>query len=108
MLDEYKGSQPVSELTALVALIRRVCGIDATISPYAETVRRNFQNWIMTHHSGSGEKFNEEQMDWLRMIRDHIVSPRFIWTATIWTWRRSTARAAWGRCIISSESGWIV
>ena len=74
VLDEYKGSQPVSELTALVALIRRVCGIDATISPYAETVRRNFQNWIMTHHSGSGEKFNEEQMDWLRMIRDHIIT----------------------------------
>ena len=74
LLDEYKGSQPVSELTALVALIRRACGIDATISPYQETVRRNFQNWIMTHHSGSGEKFNEEQMEWLRMIRDHIVS----------------------------------
>ena len=72
LLDEYKGGQPVSELTALVALIRRVCGIDATLSPYAETVRRNFQNWIMTHHSGGGEKFNEEQMEWLRMIRNHI------------------------------------
>ena len=74
LLDEYKGNQPVSELTALVALIRRVCGIDATISPYSETVRRNFQNWIMTHHSGAGEKFNGEQMEWLRMIRDHIIS----------------------------------
>ena len=74
LLDEYKGSQPASELTALVALIRRVCGIDATLAPYTETVRRNFQDWIMTHHSGSGEKFNEEQMDWLRMIRDHIIT----------------------------------
>ena len=74
LLDDYKGSQPVSELTALVALIRRVCGIDATISPYQETVRRNFQNWIMALHSGGGEKFNEEQMEWLRMIRDHIIS----------------------------------
>ena len=73
-LDEYKGQQPASELTALVALIRRVCGIDAKVSPYSETVRRNFQNWIMTHHSGSGQKFNEEQMAWLRMIRDHIIS----------------------------------
>ena len=72
LLDEYQGDQPVSELTALVALIRRVCGIDARIAAYSETVRRNFQNWIMTHHSGSGEKFNEEQMVWLRMIRDHI------------------------------------
>ena len=74
LLDDYKGSQPVSELTALVALIRRACGIDAKVSAYSETVRRNFQNWIMTHHSGGGEKFNEEQMEWLRMIRDHIVS----------------------------------
>ena len=74
LIDEYKGNQPVSELTALVALIRRVCGIDATISPYAETVRRNFQNWIMKHHSGSGEKFNKEQMEWLHLIRDHIIS----------------------------------
>jgi type I restriction enzyme R subunit len=61
-------------LTALVALIRRACGIDAKVSPFSETVRRNFQNWIMTRHSGGGEKFNEEQMEWLRMIRDHIVN----------------------------------
>ncbi len=74
LLDEYDGGQPVSELTALVALIRRACGIDGKLSPYSETVRRNFQDWIMKHHSGSGEKFNEEQMDWLRMIRDHIVT----------------------------------
>ena len=74
LLDEYKGSQPASELTALVALIRRVCGIDSKLSTYSDTVRRNFQNWIMTHHSGSGEKFHEVQMDWLRMIRDHIIT----------------------------------
>ena len=74
LLDEYKGGQPVSDLTALVALIRRVCGIDATVSAYSDVVRRNFQNWIMTRHSGGGEKFNEEQMAWLRMIRDHITT----------------------------------
>ena len=74
VLDEYNGRQPASELTALVALIRRVCGIDTKISPHSETVRRNFQNWIMAHHSGSGEKFNEDQMDWLRMIRKHIIT----------------------------------
>ena len=74
LLDEYKGAQPVRELTALVALIRRACGIDSQLSPYSETVRRNFQNWIMTRHSGSGEKFNEAQMDWLRMIRDHVIT----------------------------------
>jgi len=73
-LDDYKGAQPVSELTALVALIRRVCGMDATLSTFDDTVRRNFQNWIMKHHSGGSEKFNEEQMDWLRMVRDHVAN----------------------------------
>ena len=74
LLDEYKGHQPTKELTVLVALIRRVCGIDATISPYSDTVRRNFQNWIMNFHSGSGEKFNKVQMEWLHMMRDHIIN----------------------------------
>ena len=74
LLDEYKGYHPTEELTVLVALIRRVCGIDATISPYSDTVRRNFQSWIMKHHSGSGEKFDKEQMEWLHMVRDHIIS----------------------------------
>ncbi|MFI0435342.1 MAG: DEAD/DEAH box helicase family protein [Parachlamydiaceae bacterium] len=73
-LEEYKGSQPINELTALVALVRRACGIDKKVSEYSETVRRNFQNWIMKRHSGDGEKFNEEQMAWLRMIREHIIN----------------------------------
>lgn len=73
-LDDYKGANPISELTAVVALIRRVCGIDAKIAPYADTVRKNFQNWIMQQHSGPGAKFTDEQVEWLRMIRDHVVS----------------------------------
>ncbi len=68
------GKQPINELTALVALIRRVCGIDQTLSTYDSTVRKNFQNWMLKRHAGAGEKFNEEQMQWLQMIRDHIIS----------------------------------
>ena len=74
LLDEYRGSDPATELTALVALIRRVCGIDAKIAPYAETVRRNFQTWILRRHSGAGEKFTGQQLEWLHMIRDHVAS----------------------------------
>ena len=74
LLDDYKGENPVSELTALIALIRRACGIDKKVSRHSETVRKNFQDWIMKHHSGGGEKFNKEQMEWLHMIRDHIIN----------------------------------
>ena len=74
LLDEYKGADPVNELTALVALIRRVCEIDPKLAPYADTVRRNFQNWILKRHSGDGQKFTGEQLDWLHMVRDHITT----------------------------------
>jgi len=77
-LDKYKGAQPVQELAALVALIRRVCGLDKKLRAYDDTVRRNFQNWIMKRHAGKGSKFTDEQMEWLRMIRDHTLSSMHI------------------------------
>lgn len=73
-LDSYKGDSPLTELTALVALIRRVCGIDSSITPFNTTVRKNFQRWIMQYHAGDSDKFNEQQMAWLHSIRDHITS----------------------------------
>lgn len=74
VLDEVKSESPTNELTALVALIRRACDIDKKVENYANVVRRNFQDWIMKHHSGGGDKFNKEQMEWLHMIRDHIIN----------------------------------
>lgn len=73
-LDNYQGDNPLSELTALVALIRRVCGIDHSLTLFSSTVRKNFQDWIMKYHSGGSKKFNAQQMDWLHLIRDHIAS----------------------------------
>jgi type I restriction enzyme R subunit len=104
-LDSYNGAQPEQELTALVALIRRVCGLDGTLTPFDDTVRRNFQNWIMQHHAGGTEKFNEEQMNWLRMLRDHI-SHSFHVDRSDLEMSPFDARAGWGRCISCSASGW--
>lgn len=73
-LDDYKGGAPLGELTQLVALVRRVAGLDTSLVTNEDRVRRNFQTWILNRHSGSGEKFSEEQMNWLRMIRDHIAT----------------------------------
>jgi type I restriction enzyme R subunit len=73
-LESYQGKQPLNELTALVALIRRASGIDSKLAAFDDTVRRNFQNWIMTHHAGPNPKFTEPQTAWLQMIRDHIAA----------------------------------
>ncbi len=71
---EGAAENPVSELTALVGLIRRVAGIDSELTRYESVVRRNFQNWVMRAHAGGGAKFDEDQMEWLHMIRDHVMS----------------------------------
>jgi type I restriction enzyme R subunit len=73
-LDDYKGDTPAGDLTALVALVRRVTGVDDTLTRHSDRVRKNFQNWVMKRHAGKGAKFTEAQMDWLQMIRDHLVT----------------------------------
>jgi len=71
-LDNNRGSSPKTELTALVALIRRVTGLDRILTPYDKTVDRNFQDWIFKKHAGAVEKFTAEQLAWLHMMKDHI------------------------------------
>lgn len=71
-LDEHKGEGPQSELTALVALVRRVAGLDGTLTRHSDRVKRNYQRWIMQSHAGTPDKFTDEQQEWLRMIRDHL------------------------------------
>ncbi len=73
-LDGTKANQPLNELTALVALIRRACGVDAKLTAFDDLVRRNFQDWIMRKHSAPGPKFTDAQTAWLQMIRDHITT----------------------------------
>jgi type I restriction enzyme R subunit len=72
-LDKAPKDQPKSELIALITLLRRVTGMDARLDPYDEKVRRNFQDWVFRKQAGA-LKFSEEQMEWLRMIRDHIAA----------------------------------
>ncbi|MRS01953.1 DEAD/DEAH box helicase [bacterium] len=70
---EGVSGQPKNELVALVSLIRKVAGIDATLTTYDKTVDKNFQNWVFKKQAGV-LKFTEEQMQWLRMIKDHVAA----------------------------------
>jgi type I restriction enzyme R subunit len=58
---------PKNELIALVSLIRKVTGIDSTLTVYDKTVDKNFRDWVF-------RKFNEEQMQWLRMIKEYVAN----------------------------------
>jgi len=67
------GQSPKNNLIALISLIRTASGIDKQLTPYDKTVDKNFQEWIFGKHAGK-TKFNEQQMEWLRMIKNHIAS----------------------------------
>ena len=49
-------------------------GLDDRLTTNEDRVRRSFQNWILRRHQGAGAKFTESQMEWLRMIRDHVAT----------------------------------
>jgi type I restriction enzyme R subunit len=71
-LEQCNGS-PRNELTAIVSLIRKVSGVDKSLSAYDKTVDKNFAEWVFKKQSGH-IKFNEEQMMWLRMIKDYVIN----------------------------------
>ena len=73
-LEEVKSERPKDELTALVSLIRRACGIDPELKAFDSTIEANFNKWIFKQHTGQHNRFTPEQLDWLRMLKDHVIS----------------------------------
>lgn len=71
---EKVKDQPKNEFVALVSLIRRVAGLDKKLTAYDKIVDKNFQDWTWNKQKGSGVKFTKEQMEFLRMIKDHIAT----------------------------------
>lgn len=67
------NGQAENELGALMAIIRKNSGIDKTLTTYNKTVDKNFQNWVFKKQAGA-IKYNEEQMQWLRLIKEHNAS----------------------------------
>jgi type I restriction enzyme R subunit len=71
---ENVSGQPKNEMVALVSLIRKVAGIDKTLTPYDKTVDRNFQQWILKKNAGQHNRFTKEQMEWLQMLKEQIAT----------------------------------
>ncbi|NJN94968.1 MAG: restriction endonuclease subunit R, partial [Anaerolineales bacterium] len=72
-LEKVDSRSPKEELIALVALIRRVTNLDEVLTPFDQTVDRNFKRWVFQKNAGA-EHFSPAQMDWLRMIKEHIAA----------------------------------
>ena len=72
-LEDVKSPRPEKELVALVSLIRKVTGIDVALTAYDKVVDKNFQDWVFRKNAGH-KQFSPEQMNFLRMIKEHIAT----------------------------------
>lgn len=57
----------------LISLIRYELGVDEELRPYRETVEERFEAWLLKQ-SQAGADFSQEQLWWLRSIRDVVAS----------------------------------
>lgn len=72
-IEEVNPESPKSELIALVSLLRRITGLDTKLTGYDVTIAKNYKEWLFKKQAGS-LKFTKEQMAWLEMIKEHIIS----------------------------------
>ena len=63
----------LAKLTDLISIIRFEMGYADKLTPFADKVNYNFMQWTLRRNAGAVH-FTEEQMEWLRMIKDHIAS----------------------------------
>lgn len=74
-LDQAKvrGAPADKLLTEIVALVRFALGQTETLEPIAQQVEQRFNLWI-GRQKKAGKEFTEEQLAWLRLVRDHIAA----------------------------------
>ena len=70
--DKVKGGT-IAQLVDLIALVRFEMGNTDNLTPFSERVNYNFQQWSFRRNAGAVH-FTDEQMDWLRLIKDHIAA----------------------------------
>ncbi len=63
----------VAQLTDLISIIRFEMKKADTLTPFYSQVRANFQKWTLSKNAGNIH-FTDEQMEWLRLIKDHIAA----------------------------------
>ena len=63
----------VSQLTDLISIIRFEMGYSDNLTPFADKVNYNFMQWTLRRNAGAVH-FSDEQMEWLRLIKDHIAT----------------------------------
>lgn len=69
----------MAQLTDLISIIRFEMGYADNLAPFADRVNYNFMQWTLKRNAGAVH-FSDAQMEWLRLIKDHIAASLSILT----------------------------
>ncbi len=61
----------MAQLADLISIIRFEMGYTENLTPFADRVNYNFMQWTLRRNAGAVH-FTDEQMEWLRLVKDHI------------------------------------
>ncbi|MBN1969083.1 MAG: DEAD/DEAH box helicase family protein [Candidatus Delongbacteria bacterium] len=71
--NRVKGANSARKLTDIISLLRFEMELVKELRPFDDSVNQNFKEWVFKKNAGHIQ-FSEEQMEWLRMIKDHIIT----------------------------------
>lgn len=63
----------LGQIADLISIIRFEMGYTDNLTPFADKVNYNFMQWTLRRNAGAVH-FSDEQMEWLRLIKDHIAT----------------------------------
>ena len=70
---KVKGRSQAGRFADLVALVGFALEQQPVLEPFAESVRRRFNEWL-AQKASAGVEFSADQLAWLDLIRDHIAT----------------------------------
>jgi len=70
--DKVHGASGGKLLTDIVSLVRFALHPDEELVPFKDRVEQHYRAWLAQQET-AGRRFTPEQLQWLELIRDHIV-----------------------------------
>jgi type I restriction enzyme R subunit len=71
--EKVREKSAINKLADIISLVRFQLGQTTELRTFSSEVALRFQRWTFEKQKGA-LKFTGEQMDWLRMLRDHIAA----------------------------------
>jgi len=69
---KVRGTSTRRQLTNLISILRYELQETEMLIPFPDAVEQNYQEWLQRQEQ-QGTKFTKEQLEWLEMIKHHLI-----------------------------------